>query len=78
MRIRMTYGLKDRYMRLREKGMLTRKEMLKLLNTNQETLKKWKDSGILKIYKYDNRPQNCLFEPPNQAFFDKIREAQSA
>ena len=77
MRIRMTYGLKDRRTRLIEQGMLTRKEMLKLLNTNDEKLKGWKDTGMLKIHHY-SIGQHFLFEPPSKAFFDKIKEAQSA
>ncbi|MCK4983681.1 MAG: recombinase family protein [Victivallaceae bacterium] len=77
MRIRMTYGLKDRRTRLIEQGMLTRKEMLKLLNTNDEKLKGWKDTGMLKIHHY-SIGQHFLFEPPGKAFFDKIKEAQSA
>jgi DNA invertase Pin-like site-specific DNA recombinase len=76
MRIRMAYGLKDRYTRLREKGMLTRKEMLKFLNTDQYKLKNWKDTGVLKIHQY-GIGQNFLFEPPGKAFFDKIKEDKS-
>lgn len=71
-RIRKTYNLKNYYTRLREKGILTRKEMIKLLNTNQDTLKKWKDDGLIRIHTYGGKPQHILYEPPGKDFFTRI------
>ncbi len=77
-RIRRTYNLKDRYSRLREKGMLTRKEMIKLLGTSQETLKKSKDEGLIRIHPYSGRPQSFLYEPPEKDLFAKIEQKKFA
>jgi len=73
-RLRRDYGLKDRYTRLREKGMLSRIEMLAHLGITQKTLKKWKDAGWIKIHIYGNTIQNILYEPPGDDFYIKIRE----
>jgi DNA invertase Pin-like site-specific DNA recombinase len=73
-RLRRTYQLRDRYTRLREKGMLRRLEMIAFLNTSQNTLKSWKDKGWIKTYAYGNTTQTILYEPPGEEFFTKIRE----
>ncbi|MBY0462283.1 MAG: recombinase family protein [Alphaproteobacteria bacterium] len=45
--IRLTYHLKSRYDRLREKGFLTRTEVKDLLQTDYETVRSWKLQGAL-------------------------------
>lgn len=75
-RIRRTYQLKDRYMRLREKGMVRRKEMLKLLNISELTLRTWKNCGLIKTHAYGNTVQTILYEPPTKDFADKIKNGK--
>ena len=73
-RLRRDHHLKDRYTRLREKGMLNRKEITKYLKTNPRTLKSWKDNGWIKIHAYGNIPQTILYEPPGDDFYAKMGE----
>jgi DNA invertase Pin-like site-specific DNA recombinase len=72
-RIRRTYQLKDRYERLRERGMLRRKEMLKLLNIADVTLRSWKNSGLIKTHAYGNTIQTILYELPKKDFFSSMK-----
>ena len=72
-RIRRAYQLSDRYTRLRKKGMLRCKEMLKLLNVSDLTLQNWKNSGLIKTYAYGNTVQTILYEPPTKAFAMKTK-----
>jgi DNA invertase Pin-like site-specific DNA recombinase len=62
-RIRTRYGLKDRFDRMREAGLLTVKEMARLLAVSEATVKTWKNHGILAAHAYNDRDQ-CLYEPP--------------
>ncbi len=62
-RIRHTYGLKDRFTRLRETGLLTLEEMAKLLDTIPVMIKSWRDRGLLKAHRYNDKSES-LYEPP--------------
>lgn len=62
-RIRKAYGLKSRYNRLREAGMLTLQEIAKKLAVSTETLKAWRRHGLVQGHAYNGKKQ-CLFEPP--------------
>jgi DNA-binding CsgD family transcriptional regulator len=62
-RIRRVYGLKSRYHRLREVGMLTAEEIAEKLNVNPQTIKTWWRNGLLLGYPYNDKNE-CLFEPP--------------
>ena len=62
-RIRRAYGLKSRYERLREKGMLTRKELALKQDVHQWTITKWRISGRVKGHLADDQGQ-YLFEDP--------------
>jgi hypothetical protein len=62
-RIRKSYGLKSRYLRLRARGMLDQCEIASLLNVKPATIKVWRRAGLLVAHAYDDRGQ-CLFEPP--------------
>jgi DNA invertase Pin-like site-specific DNA recombinase len=77
-RIRRTYQLKDHCMRLREKGMLRRKEMLKLLNVTDLTLRDWKNRGLIKTHAYGNTVQTILYELPTKDFATKIKNGKFA
>ncbi|MBW6487315.1 MAG: recombinase family protein [Syntrophobacterales bacterium] len=57
------YGLKNRWHRLRERGLLTVEEMAETLNVSTATVNAWHRHGILKAHVYNDKRQ-CLFEPP--------------
>lgn len=57
------YGLKSRWHRLRERGLLTVEEMAKILNVSTATVNAWYRHGLLKGYMFNDK-QQCLFEPP--------------
>ena len=61
--IRKTYGLKSRYDRLREAGMLTAQEMASLLAVHKRTVLAWYKAGLLHGCLSDDRGI-YLFEPP--------------
>jgi DNA invertase Pin-like site-specific DNA recombinase len=73
-RLRRSYQLKDRYTRLREKGMLNRKEMLTLLDVSVRTLWNWKKKGCIMIHAYGNSTHRILYEPPGKDFYEKLGE----
>lgn len=73
-RVRRTYHLKDRYTRLREKGMLRRLEMLKLLKVSELTLRSWKKKELIKTHAYGNTPQTILYELPKKDFTVKVKK----
>lgn len=77
-RIRRTYQLKDRCARLREKGMLHRKEMLEFLNVSDLTLRTWKNKGFIKTHSYGNTIQTILYEPPTVDYAAKIKDGKFA
>ncbi len=62
-RIRRTYGIKTRYDRLRQRGMLTLDEMTEKLSVCTDTVKIWRDHGLLQAYPYNSRGE-CLYEAP--------------
>jgi len=62
-RVRRNYGLKTRYERLREAGMLTAAEMAKILDVNKSTVMVWHRAGLLCGHTY-NAKGSCLFDPP--------------
>lgn len=57
------YGLKSRWHRLREKGLLTVEEMAQILKVSTATVYAWHRYDILKGHVYNDK-QQCLFEPP--------------
>ena len=57
------YGLKSRWHRLRERGLLTVEEMAGLLNVSTATVNAWYRYGILRGHVYNDK-QQCLFHPP--------------
>jgi hypothetical protein len=61
--VRDTYGLKDRFTRLRDAGMLTKEEMASRLGISVGTLKVWRQHGLLRAFRY-NCNGECLHEPP--------------
>ncbi|MGI9305614.1 MAG: recombinase family protein [Gammaproteobacteria bacterium] len=62
-RLRLTYGLKSRHDRLREKGYLTIDEITERLGVCRDTVHTWRRSGRLTAAAYSDRG-DYLFEPP--------------
>ena len=56
------YGLRSRYDRLRDRGMLTKKEMADRLGIHKETLVQWAKHGIVNSHAYNGR--SFLYEDP--------------
>ena len=63
--IRRNYGLANRFTRLREHGMLNIEEMAKTLGVCTDTVKRWRQHGLLQGHRYNDKGQ-CLFEPPGE------------
>jgi DNA invertase Pin-like site-specific DNA recombinase len=62
-RVRRDHGLKSRYDRLREAGMLTAAEMAEALGICKTTVMIWRRAGLLQGHAYNDK-NSCLFEPP--------------
>jgi len=62
-KLRRRYGLKTRYDRLRAAGLLTLKEMTNMLGVSTDTVKQWRDHGLLRAHAYNDRGE-CLYEHP--------------
>jgi len=62
-RLRRDYALKTRYDRLHEAGMLTLDEIADLLGVATQTVKIWRDRGLLRAHAYNDKNE-CLYEPP--------------
>ena len=60
--IRQAFDLKCRYSRLRERGLLTAKEMSVRHSVTITTINTWGRHGLLKKHRYDNL-RRCLYEP---------------
>jgi DNA-binding transcriptional regulator YiaG len=71
-RIRRDYKLKTRYERLREKGMLSLKEMAASLGVCTKTISEWGKHGIIRSYTYNDKNER-LCEPPGE---DRPRKSQ--
>lgn len=67
-RIRKDYGLKDRFSRLRDKGLLTREELARKLGVSTSIISRWRDMGLIKAHRYDAR--SYLYEEP----IDNLKE----
>lgn len=62
-KIRQTYGLEDRFSRLRRQGLLTQEEMARLLGVCVKTVREWRDAGLPTAHSYNDRG-GCLYDPP--------------
>jgi DNA invertase Pin-like site-specific DNA recombinase len=62
-RIRRSYGLRKRYDRLRDAGLITATELAKILNTTAHTVKIWRANGLLKGHPYNDKNE-CLYAHP--------------
>ena len=60
--IRNSYGLRSRYQRLRQAGMLSLTEMANRLKLCKGTVKQWRRSGLLQAHAYNDKKE-YLYEP---------------
>ncbi|TIL87781.1 MAG: recombinase family protein, partial [Mesorhizobium sp.] len=70
MLVRRTYGLKNRYERLRESGMLTGEEVAQQLGVCASTVHQLGRKGILKRHRYATN-HRYLYEPPGNVRLEK-------
>jgi hypothetical protein len=66
-------GLRSRFERLREKGLLTVEEMAERLGIAPSVVKDWRDKGLLRAYRYNDKDQ-CLYEPPTDDLPGKFKK----
>jgi DNA-binding XRE family transcriptional regulator len=64
--IRHAYHLKSRFERLRERGMLTARELAAQLGVCPTTIYQWGHGGVLREHRYGNE-HRCLYEPVGNA-----------
>jgi len=63
-RLRYAYELKDRFSRLRAAGLMTLEEIADKLDVLPGTVKKWRDRGLLRAHRYNDKGE-CLYESPD-------------
>jgi DNA-binding transcriptional regulator YiaG len=63
LRLRREHGLKSRFDRLRDAGMLTRDEVARMLNVSGSTVSKWREQGLLHAERYNDKG-SCLYAKP--------------
>jgi len=64
-KVRLAYGLKDTYSRLRDRSLLTLDEMAAALGVSTSTVKVWRRHGLLRAHAYNDKDQ-YLYEPPGE------------
>jgi hypothetical protein len=62
-RIHIEYGLRNRYQRLRDRGLLTLSEIAEKLKVSVGTIRRWQHRGLLRAHPYDDQ-NRCLYEDP--------------
>jgi DNA-binding transcriptional regulator YiaG len=76
-KLRRAYGLKTRYERLREAGLLTKQELAAKLGVSVSTVDTWRAHGLLLAHCYDDRKARLYEEPgphpPVKAQGQKLR-----
>ena len=65
-RLRVKYGLKRRYERLREKGLYTADEMAVELGVTRQTVATWYRHGLLKGHDYNQKGERLYELPPEE------------
>ena len=63
-KLRRAYGLRPRYDRLRERGLLTASEMAAQLKVTRQTVRIWCAHGLLKGYLYNDKGERLYELPP--------------
>ncbi len=65
-KIRRAYGIRTRYDRLRDAGMLTLTEIAAVLGVSTGTVKTWRNHGLLRAQAYNDKNE-CLYAHPGAA-----------
>lgn len=73
-RIRREYGLKDRFSRLREEGMLTGKELADLLGVSTSTINLRRRRGLLTGHRYNDKCEYLYEAPTNNGAVEQVQE----
>ncbi len=73
--VRRNYHLQPRFTRLRNQGMLTTGEMAALFNIALRLVKTWRDKGLLRAHRYNDKDQ-CLYEVPADDLPGKFKRKQ--
>ncbi len=68
-------GLRSRFQRLRDKGLLTLNEMAECLGIAPSVVKDWRDKGLLRAHRYNDKDQ-CLYEAPPDNLPGKFKKKQ--
>jgi DNA invertase Pin-like site-specific DNA recombinase len=71
--LKFQYKLKTKRQRLREKGMLTQYEIMKMLKVKKNAIRAWRNAGIIKGHKVSDK-REFLYEPPDKG----VRKQQGA
>jgi len=71
-RLRWTYRLKSRYERLRERGLLTAREVAQIVGGAASQIKAWRHRGVLTGTRY-NEKSEYLYPRPTPAVIAEIR-----
>lgn len=63
-----THGIKSRYERLREQGLLTQEELAADLGVSVPTIQQWNRHGLLQGFEYNGKGRGgqCLYEKPTR------------
>jgi hypothetical protein len=62
-KIRRKYNLASRYQRLRDAGLLTIQEVADMLHVHEQTIKTWRDHGLLLAVTFNDKNE-CLYPHP--------------
>lgn len=73
--IRRNHGLRDRFQRMRETGLLTIEEVAERFGIVPGVVKDWRDKGLLQAHCYNDKGQ-CLYEPPPDDLPGKFKKKQ--
>lgn len=76
-KIRDAYGLKDRYARLRDRGLLDRHEIAKKLDVHPATINIWRRAGLLTAHRFNDKGE-CLFARPGADAPPKYKHKKKA
>ena len=74
--IRRNHGLRDRFQRLRQTGLLTIEEVAKRFGIVPSVVKEWRDKGLLRPHRYNDKGQ-CLYEPPPDDLPGKFKKKRT-
>ena len=74
--LRYAYHLKNRFSRLRGAGFMTAEEMARKLNVLPSTVKEWRDRGLLRAHRYNDKGE-CLYESPDVLLPKKFAHKRS-